>query len=622
MSHRLALCATFVAVAMLACPGPGEPESSGANGETTYDVDVAENPVKAEPIDDTAPPPTAYDATLSYTARSGGTENHSTDRYRFDVAPFESDAERVDAERLFPSHAAHLAAHPGALPSVQTIGTYEKQLDDQLYAGVELAVERGLAPTLESKRTILTESLAELAAHRTAGGDQALVVIAAALEVGGADAAVPADLVAAVEAAKAAFTADAKLSKPIGFYTWSAELEQVWAQDRLLQQDLPSAASACAFAAAIAADPARAQRYRTLVALTSRMTNPLESSLVDLLPSAGTPACAATAADSPHAFLSPSRTPEVALFRKLYPDGVPEGADLMQDLVDAIRAGALDLAPAPDDGWYAHQLFALETLLVTDRSEERAKVAFMARYKKRLQEAFETMVTQHRETHVKQADTGAHTTTTLLPPPTPSFRVEPLATVFVRHARSYVFLEAALDAVMGPGFLDAAVTVDAAGPTSTSLRAQLHRSRDLFFGVYLVACQDVGLRPSLDAAGDPELAARDALAKAADAWLLGLAGDPVTKSDVRVMIPIASLDAERSRYWAVIGVRTTVAGYSFLDGADVSTPPLGQQTRAVLPTEQFLEVTSSAVPLTREEFRKLCDAQKTADRIQAALEAR
>jgi hypothetical protein len=384
---------------------------------------------------------------------------------------------------------------------------------------------------------------------------------------------------------------------------------------------MPSPGSACALAAGIAADPARAARYRTLLELATRLTNPLESSLADLLPIAGSPSCAAAAAASPHAFLSASETPEVALFRKLYPAGVPSGADLMQDFIDAIRAGTVDLAPGPKDGWYAHQLYALETLLVTDRSEERAKVAFMARYKKRLQEAFETMVTQHRETHVKQADRMT-TTHAIMAPQTPDFRVEPLATVFVRHARSYVFLEGALDATMGQAFLDQAVTVDAAGPTATSLRTQLHASRDLFFGLYLVACQDLGLRPSLDAGGDPKPEARDALAKAADAWLLGLASDPVTKSDVRVMVPIAALDETHWRYWAVIGVRTTIAGYSFIHGNDVSPPPPDEQTRAALPTEQLLEVTSSAVPMTREEFRSLCDQYQTADAIRAALEAR
>jgi hypothetical protein len=41
-----------------------------------------------------------------------------------------------------------------------------------------------------------------------------------------------------------------------------------------------------------------------------------------------------------------------------------------------------------------------------------------------------------------------------------------------------------------------------------------------------------------------------------------------------------------------------------------------------LPTEQFLEVQSSATPMTREEFRQLCDQKGSAEAIKSALEAR
>jgi hypothetical protein len=44
--------------------------------------------------------------------------------------------------------------------------------------------------------------------------------------------------------------------------------------------------------------------------------------------------------------------------------------------------------------------------------------------------------------------------------------------------------------------------------------------------------------------------------------------------------------------------------------------------RVPLPTEQFIEVISSKTPLNRDEFRALCDQQKTPEAIKAALEAR
>lgn len=96
----------------------------------------------------------------------------------------------------------------------------------------------------------------------------------------------------------------------------------------------------------------------------------------------------------------------------------------------------------------------------------------------------------------------------------------------------------------------------------------------------------------------------------------------MAQSDVRVIVPIARLGAGRAKYWAVIGVRATIAGYSYISGMDVSPPIPDEQTRVWLPTEQFLEVESSDTPLARDEFRALCDEAGTAAAIQAALEAR
>lgn len=601
-----AACVTAVGLALAGC---------AAEEEETVEL---VNPLDSELLDDSAPAPTPYDESLTYEDRGGYQANHSTDRYRFDVAAYRDAAEQQRAEQLFPNHAEFLAAHHAvAIPSVQTIGTYLKQIDDTIYAGVEAAVQEGLQPTVESKRAVLSGALAYLVDHRSASADEGLVHVAAALELGGDSPSVPADLQDEVQALEDEFLARTIEAKPIGFYTWSERLRQIWRQDRLLQRALPSPQGACALAEALAADADRRMRYEQLLELYARMTNPLRSTLADRLDVATQADCSAL---GNAAFLSASRTPEVELFEQLYPNGVPADADLMGDLIEAIRQGTVDLAPQPEDGWYQHQLHALETLLVTDRSEERAKIAFMARYKKRLQEAFSTMLVQHRETHVKQADVLGEAAAYM--PDLPNFRLEPLATVYVRHARSYVFLEAALDEVMGPAFLDDAVAVDAEGNTDESLRKRIGAARDLCYGLYLLSCQDIGLPYRLDSSGDPEPEQWNALADAADRWLLELERDDVAASDVRVMVPIAALGGGRAKYWAVLGVRATVAGYSYLHGDDVSPPAPADEARLWLPTEQFLEVESSATPLTRDEFRELCDQQRTAAAIQAALEAR
>lgn len=128
--------------------------------------------------------------------------------------------------------------------------------------------------------------------------------------------------------------------------------------------------------------------------------------------------------------------------------------------------------------------------------------------------------------------------------------------------------------------------------------------------------------PKLGEVGDPAPEQRDGLAERAATWLDHAAADPIMKSDVRVMIPIAQIDETHARFWAVVGVRGTMAGYSFIKDATMAMPKVLDQSRVPLPTEQFMEVTSSSTPMSREEFRALCDQNATVADIKKALEAR
>src|SRR4051812_11866372 len=76
----------------------------------TEEIVVDDNPNRPEDTDDTAPKRAEFDDQLSFEGRYG-TENHSTDLFRFDVAALRDDAEKADAAQLYASHAAHVAAH-------------------------------------------------------------------------------------------------------------------------------------------------------------------------------------------------------------------------------------------------------------------------------------------------------------------------------------------------------------------------------------------------------------------------------------------------------------------------------------------------------------------------------
>src|SRR5260370_34192493 len=70
----------------------------------------------------------------------------------------------------------------------------------------------------------------------------------------------------------------------------------------------------------------------------------------------------------------PSSSRETELFNKLFPRGLPPEANLMRELITAIRSGKVDLKPRKDGGWYDFQVHALETLLLPERGEETNKL--------------------------------------------------------------------------------------------------------------------------------------------------------------------------------------------------------------------------------------------------------
>ena len=75
----------------------------------------------------------------------------------------------------------------------------------------------------------------------------------------------------------------------------------------------------------------------------------------------------------------------------------------MSTLIRRIRSGEVDLKPGDKDGWYQYQVYALETMLLPTRGQERDKLLLTASYKKRLVEAFKALITKRRETHVRES---------------------------------------------------------------------------------------------------------------------------------------------------------------------------------------------------------------------------
>ncbi len=572
--------------------------------------------------------------------------NQSEAVIRLDVPLVRGDAQ----PHLLALHSSYQAAIEAAkqhvhtelttLPSVNLIDGKAKQFDDGLYAAIDQAYFLGVEGHLTGHLELVERMLAKVDP-----ASPAAAYLAASLTLGGRETA-GGDLSARDQWIKA-FDQNPALSKPLGFYTWNDTLRQVWSFMRFLQQDLNvidprQSAIVRDLVQVLADDPQLAADYSSAAEFFGRLTNPLaQLTLAD---------CVGVDVTSPAsleqlraekgkkqaavAFFPPSTSRETELFNKLFPLGVPEGANLMRELVGAIRSGKVDLTPREDSGWYDHQVYALETLLLPQVGEEQNKLLLTKAYKRRMLEAFQALITKRRETHVRQLDTSAPAAEMRpqeLEQIRPRLRVEPCPSYFVRTARSYAFLHDFLTATLGNETLQQLKGLTAEGDRGIDLSAERAQQRDLFYGLYLVSCDDIGLAPTLkpEELADPEAAYEQAVA-----WLEKLADDRDLAADTRVAVPIY-VDPQRGtmRLWCTLGVRLTTLDASYArpprlkpaegegEWTEVERYKLRPATHLIA-VDEFAEVEIPTLsPPNREELRKLCDQHQTKEKIVKALAA-
>lgn len=612
--------------------------------------------------------------------------NKSATVTKLDIAPLEGE-DRELAGRIFGTRADAFADldprtddRNRLIPSMEVVNGALKPFNDGLYAAIELGAQAGV--TVDSvevypgKRAFLEDLLASvLALAASATPTQAAYLrdaaadLGAALRLGGATPALPADVEAQAEARAAAFEAEPLISRPVGFYTWRPELGQIFRQDRFLQNDqvqhpVPrdpysdaEIGKAAALALALRDDADLLDRYEGYLALYAGLTNPFANLPVTvLLPYltglenlddlgalrsrllADHPPPSLPDGCQPHFALFPSsRSRETTYFDERYcASGVPSGVNLMDELIDAIREGRIDLEPDPDSGWYDYQTYALETLLLPERGGESQHLLLTAAYKKKLMDTFRSILTQNRETHVRQLETGGSMATAV--PPTrsdiyPLFPVEPFPTFYLRTARAYRFLGTYLAAVLGPDFLAHVRRETEDGTTGAeTLDAELRAKAALLYGLHDLAADAVGMAPELLPEETAEFPEADCRA-AAQAWLANWRADADVARDPRVIVPVQIDPATGDVvYWTIPGVRAIKARAEFVEGyepRDVRPVDGDCEAGDIVPMEYYLvveafaevRIPSTTPPPTRDEFRAICDAYDTVEEIVAALEA-
>lgn len=524
------------------------------------------------------------------------------------------------------------------IPSVHLVQGKLKQFDDGLCAALEAALQQGLpgderlskAAALSALLDEVLKLLARTPEEKREAVESAAVHLASALSLGGNEPRLGSDMADKVRKEKLAF-----LSEPAGFWTWNEQLRAMFMQDHYLSRgfDISEKLPVCiVLAAVISQDKKLSEAFARFREFDSKLTNPpvslsfediaaalpsgmsidemlepetMENIRRELYPRFGNGAR--------FALVSYSESKETAILNGLI---LPPGTSPMQVVIDAVRSGKISLEPKPDSGWYDYQWYAMETLLLPEKARESHKLRLSDNYKKRLENAFKTSLTKHRDTHIKHlavplaaCDGGGEPKKKRKIEIGPKFSAEPTATVYLRYARAYRFLRNAMHAVLGQEFLrQIHRSNENSPPLETDLDTELRNMALLCYGLYERLAPEIGQRPLYleDEMNDEDIAAAK---NTASQWLSSLTDDPDLGRDTRVVVP-AFDELVSVHYWATAGVRLERVVYKYNDEPDVrgNVEPVFVPTNYYLPTDIFLEFERPGrSPLTRDGYRNICD---------------
>ena len=411
------------------------------------------------------------------------------------------------------------------------------------------------------------------------------------------------------------FLQDELGSKPLGIYSQDEELRRIFFADRLLQHET-NKADLHALRSAVSSDEELFSFFIKCLELTNPLAKPhiLEGGTV-LFP--------------------PSKSPEVELVKKLYGNSpIPEGFDLIKELITRVRSGNIDLTPTDDEAWYAHQLHALSALLCPQRDS----LEVGAKYQKALDELFAATLAATRETHVKQLEMGMAGAGMPVYTHSPQLRVSPLPDLYERMSKSYCVILARIIELL-PSEVDRSVSTLG----GLSLRRCIEQMIQLFDSAAAASRVDLGEVPfsevqlALDTS-DADLAVdarfmvplykdlqRNTIRIRAfigyeatniefsykkrpkvDLTQIGITEEPVTQESLTLMERLAlRKNPERK-------IRRKVASFH----SDVEATFYSQKTTTLFPISIEVDVRRL---LNRKEFQELCDREGTQERIVSAL---
>lgn len=571
-----------------------------------------------------------------------------------------ADAAVAISPTIYPSFAA---AQGRLLPSLELCRWRGLAYEEGVLAALELKFEEAVGPLTSGRGGFLTALALKLKqlyeaddhpASRVAFGD-AQAFVATALALSRPDGSVPAELGFSSEvASKAAqdrerfLKEDTGAQVPAGRYLWDEKLQRVYLTSRWLARgfdrtDEKEFKAAVALAWAVESDAALARQYRALADLCDALAGlpPASASVADyykllggrdgvkVLREVGTIRkiqLEAKEKGDVFVFLPALGQVDVELMWRFASRGGLREGTWAEDYAAAIREGTTATAPARDGAWFDFMAYAWAALLTPDATPEVAKIIWGDGYKKRLAESYVTGFDQVRVRAPATPPVG--TAEVLAVDVIPEFRLEPLPEYYLRMARAYARLEVVVRAALTPALMESVAGRREGGAAAASLAVEAADLRELFFGLYLLSCADVGITPAV---GYGEVPDRAAAATRAFEWLENWRSDADMARDVRELWLLGPADpsdpAKGNVYRCILGVRALDIEIKydkkpthFLTGttrtAELHFKPV---TYTVLVPVVVEVVVRGEKALTRTEFRKICDEQKTESAIVAAL---
>jgi len=577
--------------------------------------------------------------------------------------------EQEVCNKLYPTHLAAINAakklNLPILPSVGLILSKSKLANDLFYASLEIYLQKGIGIIKEGKRNFLYSLYKELLDYRekrykhnkdkkdkVSNFEKEAINYALAYIIAGLKASGDKEIGISEEIKKYfsdfynSFMESEGRAKVIGFYTASPLLEEIFRQDRFYQiilkfKSSTETAAALLITYIINNKPLLWKQYKTIIDFYAKITNPLNAfSAYDYNKALKNIHSLEDVISSPwrieiwksqfrkvpiyHKFLNKRGTETHECFGwALFPFSYSKETDLRvtspQEYIEFIKNRVIDLTPTADSGWYDWQQYAIESLILPEKGEEVKKLNLTEEYKKYLEDCFAGILIAMRETHVKQLEIAEEIVIELAP----RLRLEPLATVYLRTAEGYKFILQNLEKLLGEAAFSQTFILDEKMKSfaTKTLKKELKSLMYLMYGLYFLACEDIGLTPKI------KLKEKKEAIELAQTWLKNIENDDLLKEDIRVSLPIIAPRGDDWINWAILGVKLLklrveyekfpkIISIKDKDGVPIEIDEINFVPRyyliPILVWGQFVNFESPFV-LTRKEFREIlnkCDSEE------------